>query len=144
MANKPIIPDDPIEKAMYISTTKESGLESKKEETRIISPEEVILSYEETISVLKEDGSIETKKILRVKEFQDGLIVNHEGKVVAVRCQNKKCNHLVSPLNYYVCKRCGKYYCRSCVKQKGYEYFCNRCWKVLTFLPILQKKYLKI
>jgi hypothetical protein len=142
MANNPMIPDDPLERAMYVSTAKETGMESEKKETRIITPEEVVLNYEESVSVLKEDGSIETKRVSRVKEFKDGLIVNPDGKIIAVRCQHSKCSQLVSSLDYYECKRCGRYYCRHCVKQKSYEYFCSRCWKILTFFPYLQKKYL--
>jgi hypothetical protein len=117
------------------------GIESERKETRIIPPDEATLAFEEKNSVLTPEGSIKTEGVTKFKEFYDGLIINQEGEVVAARCQNQKCKNIVSAANYFSCKRCGLFHCRGHVRQKGTEFFCLHCWKIITFLPFLQKKY---
>jgi len=132
-----------LQEIAEIAATRELGLGKEKKETRIIKPEEVLLGYEEITTVMREDGTIETHHVAKVREYSDGLILNKDGKIVAVRCQNKKCRTIVSNLNYFECRRCGKFFCRNCVKEKSVGiYFCLHCWKIITFFPFLQKKYL--
>ncbi|MFH0795991.1 MAG: hypothetical protein V2A65_02925 [Candidatus Omnitrophota bacterium] len=144
MAQHPAQPNDPMDDILRILNARGSNLESERKETKIIPPDESILSFEEKSSVLTPEGSIKTEGVTKFKEFHDGLIINQDGTVVAVRCQNRKCKHIFSGLNYFSCKRCGLFHCRQHVRQKGTEFFCLHCWKTVTFLPFLQKKYITV
>lgn len=138
---KEMRPADPMEDINQLIETKAQGLDKTRRQTEIISPKETILNYEENATVLREDGTIETQTVTKVREYADGAIISPDGNIIAVRCQNRKCNAIVPAQNYYQCGRCGRYHCRICVKQKGNRYFCTRCWKILTFFFFLQKKY---